>query len=129
ENPLGAEAARARTDVIGTPGFMAPEQLAQKPLDARTDVFALGALLYYLATGKLAFEAESPYALLKQFKSQTPIPLLTLRPELSPLLESLVHDCLATAPELRPASAESVRERLRVVLNMLGVRDTRELLR
>ncbi len=128
ENPLGAEAARLRTDIIGTPGFMAPEQLEQKPLDARTDLFALGALLYFLATGKLPFEAESPYGLLKQMKTVPPQHLRELRSDYPVGLTELVHACLALEPAARPASADEVRNGMRALLDRMGVNDARDLL-
>src|SRR5258706_606510 len=61
ENPLGPAAAAPQTDIIGTPGFMAPEQLEGRALDERTDLFAFGSLLYYLASKEVPFDADSPY--------------------------------------------------------------------
>lgn len=128
DNPFGAAAAHPKTDVVGTPGFMAPEQLEERPLDARTDLYAFGALLYYLATGKVPHESESPYALLKKMKDGPPPPLLKARPELSVKLAALIHDCLKFAPEERPPSAEVVRGELRRVLASQGIIDARDVL-
>ena len=128
DNPLGAAAASPRTDIVGTPGFMAPEQLTQEALDPRADLFSLGALLYYLATMKLPFEADSPYTLLKQFKEERPAPLATLRGDLSDELCALVHGCIDTNREHRPKNAEIVRQELRAVLDGVGARDVRDIL-
>jgi len=128
ENPFGAEAASAYTDVIGTPGFMAPEQLEQRRLDARTDIFSFGALLYYLASQKLPFNADSPYALLKVFQETRPVPLEERRPELSEQISRLVQDCLEVAPLARPPDMEHVRKRLRDVLESCGAREPRDIL-
>ncbi|MFC1611467.1 serine/threonine protein kinase [Myxococcota bacterium] len=128
DNPLGAAAATPRTDVIGTPGFMAPEQLVQDPLDARTDVFSLGSLMYYLATLKLPYDAESPYALLKEFRETRPTPLADVRPDLSDTISALVQDCLEVNQDFRPKDVEIVRRRLRQALDQLGARDAREIL-
>jgi serine/threonine protein kinase len=128
ENPLGADAARSRTDVIGTPGFMAPEQIEQKPLDARTDLFAFGALLYFLAANKLPFEADSPYALVEQFRTSRAAPITFVRQDLSEEMRRIIHDCLEVDPKLRPSDAKSVRDRLRPVLQRYGVSDARDVL-
>jgi serine/threonine-protein kinase len=128
DNPLGAAAASKRTDVIGTPGFMAPEQLQQEQLDERTDLFSFGALLYYLATERLPYDAESPYALIRAFNDTEPQPLAECRPDFTDDLTRLVHDCLAIDRDRRPPSATAVRHRLRAILDDLGARDARELL-
>ncbi|OGQ78927.1 MAG: hypothetical protein A2289_04055 [Deltaproteobacteria bacterium RIFOXYA12_FULL_58_15] len=128
DNPLGAAAASPKTDVIGTPGFMAPEQLVQEPLDNRTDIFSLGSLLYFLATLKVPFDADSPYSLLRQFRETRPTPLAELRPDLSDTLCSLIHDCIEIERDFRPKNVEMVRRRLREALDEIGVRDARELL-
>ncbi|MBI5510549.1 MAG: serine/threonine protein kinase [Deltaproteobacteria bacterium] len=128
DTALGPAAAAIRTDIVGTPGFMAPEQLLQEPLDPRADLFSLGSLLYYLASMKLPFEADSPYGLLQEFKDKTPAPLASLRPDLSPELCALVHRSLQVKRERRPKSAEEVRQALRGVLDGIGERDVRDLL-
>jgi serine/threonine protein kinase len=128
DSPLGAAAASPRTDIVGTPGFMAPEQLTQEQLDPRADLFSLGALLYYLATMKPPFEADSPYALLKEFQASRPQPLSVLRADLSDELCALVHGCIDTNREHRPKDAEVVRQQLRSVLDGVGARDVRDIL-
>jgi serine/threonine-protein kinase len=128
ENPFGAEAAAPRTDIIGTPGFMAPEQLLLQQLEARTDIFSFGALLYYLATKKLPFDAGSPYALLQKLRETRPRPLVEVRPDLSEAMSRLVHQCLEADADWRPEDAEGVRKRLRGILDDLGAGDARDIL-
>lgn len=126
ENPLGADAAAPRTEIIGTPGFMAPEQLEQTPLDARTDIFAFGALMYYLATGKLPYSGDSPVDLLKQFKDTRPEPVHHRRSDVSERLGVLIQDCLEVNPHHRPDAAGELRRRFMALLDWLGVGDVRE---
>lgn len=127
-NPFGREAADAKTDIIGTPGFMAPEQLEQLPLDARTDIFSFGALLYYLGSRNLPFDADSPYELVRMFRDSRPTPLADLRPELSEEISRLVQDCLEAEPSARPSSMDEVASRLRDILERIGAREPREIL-
>lgn len=127
-NPLGKEAASPMTEVIGTPGFMAPEQLEGKPLDERTDIFAFGALLYYLGCKKLPFDADSPYELMAQFRDERPLPLIERRPELSESVSRLIQDCLEVNPKARPRTIREVHRGLREALEELGGRDPRELI-
>ncbi len=128
DNPLGPAAASPKTDVVGTPGFMAPEQLLGQPLDGRSDLFALGALLYYLGSRQLPYPAESPYELMKEFRATRPPPLGKLRPDFSDATSLLVQACLEVNKEQRPARAEVVRRELRRVLDELGAPDVREVL-
>ncbi len=128
DNPFGRAAASPRTDIVGTPGFMAPEQLSGEALDSRADLFALGAMLYYLATLKLPFDADSPYALLKAFQNTHPTPLSVLRGDFSVELCSVIHACLALERDQRPKSAEVLSRSMRHVLNDLGTGDVRETL-
>ena len=127
DTPLGPNAAQA-TEIIGTPGFMAPEQLQQQPLYPQTDVFALGALLYYLAIGKVPYEGDSPYTLIKKMRETRPTPLSEIRPEISEGFSKLVQGCLSYAPNMRPVSMTSVHEHLRDVLWECGNVDIPELL-
>jgi hypothetical protein len=128
-SPLGETAARPFTEVVGTPGFMAPEQVKQSDLTARTDLFAVGALLYFLATKELAFAAPTPYSLLELFREHRPRALHDVRLEVSEGLNQVVQDCLAVDPAERPASAVVLRQRLQQLLAGMGAAEPREILR
>lgn len=126
DSPLGREAADPRTEIIGTPGFMAPEQLKREPLGGHTDIFSVGALLYFLATSRLAFEAASPYALAQRFASGEVESPQRRRPILSDGLDSLLLNLLAIDPADRPASIGGIQETLATLLTKRGVTDVRE---
>jgi serine/threonine-protein kinase len=94
----------------GTPGFMAPEMVTgETQVDARADIYALGCVAYWLLTGRLVFEGNTPMAILVQHVKEAP-PALSSRTEIMvpPALESLIHACLAKNPADRPASAEEL---------------------
>ena len=121
-SPLGEDVGRI-TEVIGTPGFMAPEQLEQKTLYPQTDIFACGALLYFLACGKVPYEGSSPYILIKNMRETRPTPLSDLRPELSERFTKLIQLCLSFAVNMRPVSMDAVHEQLRDILYDSGAND------
>ena len=107
DNPLGPEAARA-TEIIGTPGFMAPEQLQQKTLTTQTDIFALGALLYFLATREVPFPGHTVYQLVHAMRETRPLAINELRPEFSWSLANTIQACLSYDPEQRPKTMASL---------------------
>ena len=121
-SPLGEDAKKI-TEIIGTPGFMAPEQLQQQTLYPQTDIFACGALLYFLACGKVPYEGNSPYMLIKNMRETRPVPLSDLRPELSEKFTKLIQLCLSFAPNMRPVSMDAVHEQLRDILWDSGAND------
>lgn len=95
--------------VLGTVPYMAPEQLEGKPLDARTDIFAFGAILYEMATGIRAFQAESNASLIAAIMTQHPPPPSRVRGVLPLRLDRIVQTCLAKDPEERFQSAHDVK--------------------
>jgi Tol biopolymer transport system component len=99
--------------VLGTFQYMAPEQLAGEEPDARTDIFALGALLYEMATGKRAFEGKTKTSLIGAIVSGEPKPISELQPLTPPALEHVIKKCLAKDPEDRWQSATDIAEELR----------------
>lgn len=121
-SPLGEDVTKV-TEVIGTPGFMAPEQLQQQTLYPQTDIFACGALLYFLACGKVPYEGSSPYMLIKNMRETRPTPLSDLRPELSEKFTKLIQLCLSFAPNMRPVSMDAIHEQLRDILWDSGADD------
>jgi hypothetical protein len=97
--------------VLGTPGYMAPEQVDGK-VDARTDLFALGCILYEMTTGQPPFVADGLLGLMAQLARHDPPPASRLNPLVSPELSALIEELLSKQPARRPASAEVVLGRL-----------------
>jgi hypothetical protein len=98
----------------GTPAFMSPEQaLADRPLDGRSDIYAVGCLAYWLVTGELVFARTTPMATLVAHTQAEPVPPST-RTEipLTPEFDALVLACLAKNPDDRPSTAEELACRL-----------------
>lgn len=97
----------------GTPAFMAPEVILEGAVDARADIYALGCVAYYLLTGELVFDADTPMKMFVQHLQAAPVPP-SQRGEL-PIpagLDALVLACLAKDPAARPPSIDEVRRRL-----------------
>jgi eukaryotic-like serine/threonine-protein kinase len=101
--------------VLGTVPYMAPEQIEGKPPDPRTDVFALGALLYEMTTGRPAFTAPTQAALIATVLTSDPPSIPTIRPGTPPVLDRLVRACLTKDPAARWQSARDAELLLRTV--------------
>jgi len=101
----------ATGQIIGTPSFMAPEQAAGGPIDARADLFSLGCVLYTMLTAELPFAGESIIEVLTKLTGHNPFPILDLVPDASPGLVAVVDSLLSKLPDGRPSSAKDV-ERL-----------------
>src|SRR3989475_2649121 len=99
--------------IIGTFQYMAPEQIEGAEADARTDIFALGALLYEMATGKRAFEGKTKTSLIAAIVSGRPTPVSQIQPLAPPALEHIIERCLEEDPVDRWQSAHDVAEELR----------------
>jgi hypothetical protein len=92
----------------GTPAYMAPEQLAGGQANVKTDLYALGLVLYEIFTGKRAYEASSPPELKRVRESSSPTSPTSLVRDLDPLVERVILRCLDKDPARRPASALQV---------------------
>jgi serine/threonine protein kinase/Tol biopolymer transport system component len=99
--------------ILGTFQYMAPEQLEGKEADARTDIFALGAVLYEMATGKKAFPAASQASLITAIMSANPPSISAAQPASPPALDRVVTTCLAKDPEDRWQNAGDVAKELK----------------
>jgi serine/threonine-protein kinase len=112
---LGSQSMLTAASVImGTPSYMAPEQAEGRisEIDARTDVFALGAILYEMLAGRPPFVGESITSVLYQTVHQEPTPLRELRPLLPAAVEAVVARALAKRPEDRPPTIAALAEDL-----------------
>lgn len=99
--------------LIGSLPYMAPEQLTGDADDARTDIYALGVMLFEMTTGRRPFVKERPEALMFEIFGNAAPTARSLRAETPPALDRLIDDCLAKDPALRPASASAVAATLR----------------
>ncbi len=108
----GARSLTAEGSIVGTFQYMAPEQLEGKPADARTDIFALGAVLYEMSTGRKAFEGKSQASLIAAIMGGTPPSISQVRPMTPLALDRLVKTCFAKEPDERWQTAHDVKLQL-----------------
>jgi serine/threonine-protein kinase len=98
--------------MLGTPGYMAPEQIRGRGVTPAVDLYALGVVAFQLLTGQPPFPGTEPYAVvMRQMEEEPPVPS-SLEPSVSPALDAFILQLLARKPEHRPASAEAVRQQL-----------------
>jgi len=98
--------------IVGTVQYMSPEQIQGKEADARSDIFAFGALLYEMLTGKRAFEGKSQLSVASAVLERDPEPISATQPLTPPALEHLVRTCLAKEPDERFQSAHDLKLQL-----------------
>lgn len=101
--------------IVGTIQYMSPEQIEGKEIDARADIFALGAVLYEMATGRRAFEGKSQISVASAILEKDPEPVNTRKPEMPSALDSLIAGCLAKDREERFQSAHDVWMQLKEI--------------
>jgi eukaryotic-like serine/threonine-protein kinase len=99
--------------ILGTFQYMAPEQLEAEESDARTDIFALGAVLYEMATGRRAFQGKTRTSLIAAIVGAQPQPVSTLMPLSPPALDHVIHKCLEKERDDRWQSAHDVAQELK----------------
>ncbi|MDF1565107.1 MAG: protein kinase [Deltaproteobacteria bacterium] len=102
--------------VCGTPEYMSPEQAKGEPLDARSDLYAIGVILFQLSTGRLPFQSDTSVGMVTKHLIEEPPPARTINPTVTTELEALILRCMAKDPEVRPRTAVELRD----LLNALG---------
>ena len=113
--PTAAKDVTREGSILGTLSYMAPEQLEGKPADERADIFALGAVLYEMATGKKAFTGTSQASLISAILTTQPAAISSVRPMSPPALDRIVRVCLTKDPAGRWQSAHDVGLQLQVI--------------
>ena len=103
----------AHGTILGTFQYMAPEQLEGKDADARTDIFAFGAVVYEMVTGRKAFEGKSHASLISAIMSSEPTAMVTLQPITPPGLDHIVKTCLTKDPDGRWQSSSDLNRELK----------------
>ena len=107
-SPTETRSLTAEGSLVGTFQYLSPEQLEEKEVDTRTDLFAFGLVLYEMATGRKPFTGKSRASLIAAILASEPQPILEIQPMVPPALERLVRRCLAKDPDDRWQSARDV---------------------
>src|SRR6202022_2757883 len=111
--PTANDPLTAHGAIVGTLQYMAPEQLEGKEVDARTDIFAFGAVVYEMATRKKAFEGKTQASLIGAILKDDPPPISSLQPMTPPALDRIVKKCLAKEPDERWHAAKDLCDELK----------------
>jgi eukaryotic-like serine/threonine-protein kinase len=111
----------AKGTLVGTLPYMAPEQLEGAKIDARTDIFAFGAMLYEMVTGRRAFAGKSSATIIASIMHSEPAPVADVQPDTPPALDHIIRRCLAKDPNLRWQTASDLKLELQWVAAGGGV--------
>jgi serine/threonine-protein kinase len=112
----------ASKGIVGSPSYMSPEQIRQKPVENQTDIFSLGCVLYELLTGAMAFPGNDYVSIMYKIVKEEPIPIEQIRPELPEILLKITKKALAKDPNQRYQTCEDFAYDLRVALR--GLKDS-----
>ncbi len=107
--------------IVGTMHYMSPEQIEGKEADARSDIFAFGAVIYEMATGKRAFDGKSQISVASSILEKDPEPISSIQPLVPPTLEQVVKTCLSKDPDERFQTAHDLMLQLRWIAQPSGV--------
>jgi len=119
-SPIASRPLTQEGMIVGTFQYMSPEQIEGKEADARSDIFALGAVLYEMATGKRAFEGKSTTSVIAAILERNPAPISAVRPMFPRALDSVVKTCLAKDPDERWQSVRDLRTNLKWIAESDG---------
>ncbi len=119
DDPDGQQMTRAG-EILGTPVYMAPEQILGQPVDGRTDLYSLGVILYELSTGQRPFQGENLAAVFRAITSDDPISPEQLNPDISPELSRSILKAMARDPADRFASGHELADALTHSLSTLA---------
>jgi serine/threonine protein kinase len=122
-SPPSPPSVTAQGTIVGTLQYMAPEQLEGKPTDARTDIFAYGAVVYEMLTGRKAFEGQSQASLIGAIMHAEPPAIQAEQPLTPPALDRTIKTCLAKDPDDRWQSARDMWRELQWVRQERGAAD------
>ena len=120
----GAEHLTNAGYMMGTPAYMAPEQVMGHEIDARADLYAMGVVFYRLTTARLPFRGDTPFAMAQSQVNDMPTPIGLMRTDLPGWVEQIIARALAKAPELRFQSAIEFHEALARCLAGLSMPQT-----
>jgi serine/threonine protein kinase/Tol biopolymer transport system component len=113
ELPTAIDPLTAEGTIVGTVQYMAPEQLEGKEVDARTDIFAFGTVVYEMATGKKAFQGKSQASVIGAILKDDPPPMSSLQPMTPPALDRTIKTCLAKDADARWQTASDLTRELK----------------
>ena len=119
---MNGEAATLATTpgmIVGTMAYMSPEQAEERPIDARSDIFSFGSVLYEMLTGRRAFEGQSSAAVLSSVMRDDPKPLNEVKRDIPPEVRQIVSRCLRKDPASRYASGADLARELRSCRDLL----------
>lgn len=120
---VDSQSMTATGQILGSPGHMSPEQIEGGDTDVRTDVFALGTVLFFLCTGRLPFTGKNPHQILKRIvDGEYPDPL-RLEPRIGGRMRAILKKCLETKPEQRYTTARDLKEELLSFVGRIGIDD------
>jgi len=111
ERPAAARPAKG-SQTMGTPDYISPEQVKGEHGDARSDIYALGVMLYEMVTGKVPFEGANAFAIMNDRLVNNPVPPREIEPSVSPQLQEIVYRALEREPKNRYATAREIASEL-----------------